>query len=108
MPSVVANRLQQTSLKIVNGDDMCFSEGFVDEDYIYCAKSSEANPGSNICFGDSGGPIQYYINGTWYLYGVASFISDNNTGTTCNPWGAVYFIKVPVYYEWLQIALSKL
>ncbi|RNA17705.1 hypothetical protein BpHYR1_054502 [Brachionus plicatilis] len=42
-------------------------------DLHYCAFDPSAAE-SNICFGDSGGPLMYSSEGNWYLYGITSFV----------------------------------
>nr|XP_029717270.1 melanization protease 1-like isoform X1 [Aedes albopictus] len=60
-----------------------------------CAKSLTDNY-SDACEGDSGGPLQIQINGTYYLIGIVSY--GPRCGTTTLP--AVY-TRVTSYMAWI-------
>ena len=88
------SRLQQTKLKIIDGDERCVQAlGKYEESRIYCAHDIVRQ--SNICMGDSGGPLMYYSGGKWYLYGLTSFLSALND--RCLNTEPSFFTKVPIY-----------
>lgn len=61
----------------------------------------DLSKGTSVCFGDSGGPAFYSINGKTYLVGIASTVSDgfcDDRGTYVNPlW----------HLQWIQDELKK-
>jgi secreted trypsin-like serine protease len=63
---------------------------------------------SNICYGDSGGPLmQYNNNKKWYIYGVSSLaLAFQNY--SCNPYKPSYFTKISYYLDWIQKNTHKL
>ena len=56
---------------------------------------------SNICFGDSGGPMLYKIGNIWFLYGITSFTLANKNAS-CNPTRPSFFTSVPNFIEWIN------
>ena len=89
----------QTQLYIINNQDICYNT-LNDPSRLYCALDSSKY--SNVCFGDSGGPMMYNSNGIWYLYGIASYVSINKQGTICYNAQPSYFVKVPVLLNFIQ------
>ncbi|CAF0989964.1 unnamed protein product [Brachionus calyciflorus] len=71
----------------------------------YCALGESDD--SNVCYGDSGGPLQYFKNGKWYVYGIASFVYVN--GKYCVNTLPSFYAAVPYYLDWIKrVATGKL
>lgn len=68
--------------------------------FHYCAFDPTENE-SNVCFGDSGGPLMYSLNGNWYLYGITSFVFVDKQRRCLNNQSS-YFTKVPRYIDWIN------
>ena len=51
----------------------------------------------DTCHGDSGGPMQVFLNGKWYIYGLTSF-----GDALCNPNLPSFYAMVPVHIRWLS------
>ncbi len=72
-------KLQQTQLQVIKGD-RCNRVFLYDETKMYCTLDvNNINKSSNVCFGDSGGPLMYMLNGRWHLYGITSMVILNGT-----------------------------
>ncbi|RNA13070.1 suppressor of tumorigenicity 14 -like protein [Brachionus plicatilis] len=74
--------LMSANLTVLNGqtnEREC--QGFQDDNYCVIDFSS-AN--TNVCYGDSGGPLLYLDNNKWFIYGVASFVFANSNGDCLN------------------------
>jgi len=97
----LSDTLQQASLTVINGADICGSD--YNSDYIYCTLNVAAD-NSNVCFGDSGGSIAFLANSKWYIYGITSYVLALN-GKCVNTLPS-YFIKVPVYLNWTEYGLN--
>lgn len=70
--------------------------------FNYCALDPTSR-NSNVCFGDSGGPLMYFFNQTWYLYGIASSVSaPKGQENKCLNELPSYFVKVPVFIDWIN------
>ncbi len=71
--TVLASNLQQAILKISDPilSDTCYSSNTFDRSIVYCAFNSDGDHESNACFGDSGGPLIYYKNDKWHIYGIS-------------------------------------
>ena len=50
----LANKLQQTSLKVSNNSRLCEKLPFFTEESMYCALDKNSTRHSNVCYGDSG------------------------------------------------------
>ena len=87
----------QTKLRIFKSRSICPK----DLTYNYCALDpTEKN--SNICNGDSGGPLMYFNQGKWYLFGITSYVFADQATEKCLNNFASYFTKVPVYINWIE------
>lgn len=58
----------------------------------FCAESDKGN---DTCYGDSGGPLQCFRNGRWYLTGVTS------AGYKCGEAPGVYG-RVGYFIDWIE------
>lgn len=54
-----------------------------------------------------GGPLMYYSNNKWYLYGIASYILSDTNGTCLMNYPS-YFTIVPNYLSWIYQTISIL
>lgn len=70
---------------------------------LYCALDFSDSK-SNICYGDSGGPMMIVKNKTWYIYGIANFVTG--TPTQCNNKLPSYYIIVTNYLKWIYSIIS--
>ncbi len=113
----VSNRLQQTHLRLLgrNDDARCEKAVAFDWNKVYCSTSTRPNVSnaievSNVCFGDSGGPMMYYAPqlGNWYLYGITSMVKLNGTSRACDPTQPAYFTSVPAYLDFIAYAIEFL
>ena len=114
----MANRLQQTRLRVLaeHADARCDKAVAFDRNKVYCSTSTRASvweaveEESNVCFGDSGGPMMYYATGTgrWYLYGITSMVMLNGTSRACDPSQPSYFTSVPAYLDFIGYAIDSL
>ena len=94
----MANKLQETQLSVYNDIDVC-KKDFYSSNMIYCAFDSNIK-NSTICSGDSGGPLIYYSNYKWYLFGLTSFSSAFKYDKhTCDYTKPSYFTAVPAYID---------
>jgi hypothetical protein len=100
-------KLQQTKLNIIN-DTRCSKVFLYDKTKMYC--TIDKNKSSNVCFGDSGGPLMVLSNGRWHLYGITSMVILNGTifNRFCNPNEPSYFTSVPSYLDFVAYAIEKL
>ena len=92
-----------TKLRIINGNKICNSSGFYDENILYCA--IDRLGGSNFCNGDGGSPLFSLSGNSWVLFGLASYVTaDNQTGIfECLPSFPSYFTKVSKYLDWIKL-----
>lgn len=66
---------------------------------VVCAASID---GSNICFGDSGGPLSVELDGVRYVVGVNSFVSSS----ACDDLAG--FVQLPEFMDWVYSAARDL
>lgn len=52
------------------------------------------------------GPLVYYVDSKWYVYGIASFLLVYTDGT-CYSSKPSYYSQVPAYLTWIEDALNK-
>ncbi|MEM9102542.1 MAG: trypsin-like serine protease [Pseudomonadota bacterium] len=96
----------QETLLTVNTEAECqsvFGVGTIDYDDQICAQSFN----SNICSGDSGGPLLFETGGQQFVTGISSFVRVNNTtGEVClaNTPGA--FTRVTAYINWINANMN--
>ena len=101
--------LQDVELEIVNGNRICDSSGFFDQNILYCALDTNKTRASNLCDGDSGSPLFTKLNSNfWVLFGIASYVTaDNKTGVfECVPSLPSYFTKVAMYLDWIKLNMN--
>lgn len=98
--------LQQTSLKIINGNHKCSQYVSYNTDKILCAIDEEEMRESNACYGDSGGPLMIQFD-NWHIIGITSFIINNGNGH-CNPLLPSYYTHVNSYIDWLNQTIKTL
>lgn len=69
--------------------------------------SVDQTSGSGICHGDSGGPAYAFRGGRYYLVGITSRLSADDTYAECNK--KSIFSSIPYYYyNWIKPAGEKL
>lgn len=51
---------------------------------------------ANACHGDSGGPLQYKLNDTYYIAGIVSF------GVSCGSTFPDVYTRVSSYIDWIE------
>ena len=97
---ILALTLQEAVLEVKNGNFPCNNTDEYDPARIYCAIAIE---NANACNGDSGSPLFFNQNGSWYAYGIVSYVTvyENNSLTTCVPSDPSYFTKLPFYMDWI-------
>lgn len=85
--------LLSANLTVLNGlPDEKNCVGFQTDNYCVI-DFSPAN--SNVCYGDSGGPLLYFNERKWFIYGVASFIFTNSDGQ-CLKEKPSFFAMIPI------------
>ncbi|KAF3690115.1 Elastase-1 [Channa argus] len=93
----MSSRMKQASLPIVD-HQTCTSSGWwgsTVKTTMICAGGG-AQSG---CNGDFGGPLSCKVNNSWYVHGIASFVS----GMGCNtPQKPTVFTRVSAYIEWMN------
>ena len=101
---VISSQLMSSSLTVLNGTPLQkFCGGF--ENDFYCVKdTSESN--SNVCFGDSGGPLLSFEQNKWTFYGVTSFVFVDSNRNCLNT-APSFFVMVPRFSNWLNNQISK-
>lgn len=105
--SSLSTKLQKVKLKVINGENLCSVSSSYDSSKMYCAIDVDTERRANSCFGDSGGPLSYYSNGTWYIYGIASFLIVFENGK-CDPSYPSYYTQVPKYLDWIYLKIKQL
>ena len=91
-------------MRIIDGNYECNLRGSYNEKIILCA-FDELNY-SNICNGDSGGPLIYYEDGKWFIHGLTSYsLSDPFGG--CSLRDPAFFTKVSQFTKWIDEVQGK-
>lgn len=89
--------LQETILT-VDKDIIACRQVNVNLNLTYCALAY--NTSSSTCNGDSGGPLFYQLNETWYAFGITSFgFQASNICSTKLP---NFFTKIPLFLNWIE------
>ena len=60
-----------------------------------------SNKQSNVCNGDSGGPMMFFMNGKWHVYGVASFVFGDPV-VRCDNTKPSFYTRVPSFLKWIS------
>ncbi|CAF1020439.1 unnamed protein product [Brachionus calyciflorus] len=103
--SKLSNTLLQATLKIQNEENPSICKDY--ESFVYCALDTSIKK-SNICFGDSGGPLMFFKDEKWYLYGLSSFITVHLNNFTCKNTEPGFFTMVPNYLDWIETVTKNL
>lgn len=101
---VISSQLMSSTLTVLNGTPRQRLCGGYENDF-YCVKDTSQN-NSNVCFGDSGGPMLRFEQNKWAYYGVTSFVfvdSDRN----CLNTAPSFFVMIPRLSNWLNNQISK-
>jgi trypsin len=97
LPSV----LQQAQLTVINGNSLCTANGrSYNINTNYCALGV-GSPTPNSCFGDSGGPLQYYDGTKWTVFGLVSYGYVDITRFCINSVPS-YYANVPYFLNWIK------
>lgn len=67
---------------------------------MYCALDPTSKK-SNICYGDSGGPMMIYHDSAWFLYGISNFLTAFNP-SECDNTRPSYYLNVTNYLKWIN------
>ncbi|CAF1004778.1 unnamed protein product [Brachionus calyciflorus] len=103
--SQLPENLQTTKLRVINGDPVCDEIGDWDINTVLCTIQPGENPFSNVCFGDSGGPLTKQNNGLWTLYGVTSYVmveSDDQGRYKCKANKPSFYTNVAKFTDWIH------
>jgi secreted trypsin-like serine protease len=98
----LATQLQQTRITVFESLADCNRSPSFNPTINFCAFNSI---NSNICFGDSGGPLIYYNGSKWLIHGVGSYIIGNSN--LCEPKYPSYFTKVPSFLKWISDSINR-
>lgn len=97
----MAIELQQTTLTVLSNTRCRLALPLYKANKMYCAASYSSDHSSNLCYGDSGGPLLFRSgSGPWYLYGISS-MALAYSNYSCNVEKPSYYTKVPYYIPWI-------
>jgi secreted trypsin-like serine protease len=96
-----SNILQETIFTI-DKDIIACRQVNVNLNLTYCALAF--NTSSSTCNGDSGGPLFYQLNETWYAFGITSF--GFQTSHICSTKLPNYFTKIPLFLDWIESKMT--
>lgn len=102
-PSALSPTLKQATLKVLNGQGQCNNFNFASS-LIYCVLDVTGGQ-ANVCNGDSGGPVLYFTNSKWYVYGIVSFVLIKNDDL-CDNTKPSYHAAVPQYLGFIESGLA--
>lgn len=98
-PSNLLRMAQMNSINFMGSRGEC--DGL--DSKFYCMKDLRSTQ-SNVCFGDSGGPLINFENNNWVLYGLTSFGKANNQGECINT-SPSFFTMVPSLISWIRLQI---
>jgi len=98
----LATQLQQTHITVFESKADCNNSVAFNPAINFCAFNTI---NSNICFGDSGGPLIFYNGSKWFIHGVSSYIIGNPN--MCEPKYPSYFTKVPNFLNWIADSINR-
>jgi secreted trypsin-like serine protease len=100
------DRLQQVIQPVVDdktcGDNKVWS-GTFDVNTMICAGALDGK--TNICKGDSGGPLACFEDGHWTLYGASSFVSKTACAEANKPG---VFARISGLRAWIDKSINDL
>ncbi|CAF1079587.1 unnamed protein product [Brachionus calyciflorus] len=100
-PLSLSEDLKQTLLTI-HDDKYCLKNfPFFEIKTMYCGSFKNSSLYSNICYGDSGGPLFYSENNKWILYGITSLLMTINETLICDPSKPSFFSSVSGFLDWI-------
>lgn len=77
------------------------------DSFVYCALDPTPRK-SNICFGDSGGPLMFNLDDKWFLYGTSSFVTVHPNNFSCANSDASFFVMIPNYIDWINSFINQI
>ena len=102
--------LQEADMRVGNNDTTCKIYGY-NLDLLYCVYDDSAKTAkSQVCNGDSGGPLFYEVDSKWYVFGVVSFtlVDKKETQSRCLTDSPSFFTVVPVFVNWITNKMATL
>jgi secreted trypsin-like serine protease len=91
----ISDVLNESTNEVITDDECAVTYGVIINGSILCTDTST---GSGTCNGDSGGPLNYEVEGVTYTRGVTSFVSSDGC-TAGLPDG---FTRVVRYLDWIE------
>ena len=96
-----ASELEQTVLNVFEKSALlACSNANYNYTNIYCAMDANATRASNVCNGDGGGPMMYYKESRWYVYGISSYVYLNSQNL-CDNTRPSFYANVPFHLQWI-------
>ena len=96
---IFPDHLQQAKLDVKDYNALPNPKPVFDSNLLYSVIHAK-NSKSIQCSGDSGGPLMYFSNNKWSLYGIVSF--DENKLLKCSYDNTLFFVQVPKYLDWIK------
>ncbi|RNA08324.1 chymotrypsin-like protease CTRL-1 [Brachionus plicatilis] len=100
----LSSRLTQAVLRVYNEQNNFDCKRF--ETNNYCAYDPTSRS-ANICFGDSGGPLMFYENNRWTLYGVTNFMLNDPVTLRCHNRMPSFYLMIPNYIKWIKQTINS-
>jgi plasminogen len=97
--------LQKALLKVINNSSVCSVVSNYNPSENYCLIEDMLSPDTNICNGDSGGPMLYFDGEKWIVFGVASFVVkllNGQNSTRCSARNPSFYASVPVFLNYIK------